>query len=104
MARKLRVEYPGAIYPVMNRGDHREPIFRNDLDHKKFLATLAEACTKTDWQTGWDRSRVGGPGEGRRAKDSDRATLAGGDSGDAQMDCNGVTHGNMDACGEPALG
>ena len=24
MARKLRVEYPGAIYHVMNRGDHRE--------------------------------------------------------------------------------
>jgi hypothetical protein len=27
MARKLRVEYPGAIYHVMNRGDRREPIF-----------------------------------------------------------------------------
>ena len=24
MARKLRVEYPGAIYHVMNRGDRRE--------------------------------------------------------------------------------
>ena len=23
MARKLRLEYPGAIYHVMNRGDHR---------------------------------------------------------------------------------
>jgi len=34
----------------MNRGDHREPIFRDDLDHKCFLTTLAEACTKTDWQ------------------------------------------------------
>jgi len=28
MARKLRVEYAGAIYHVMNRGDHREPIFK----------------------------------------------------------------------------
>ena len=27
MARKLRVEYPGAIYHVMNRGDRHEPIF-----------------------------------------------------------------------------
>jgi hypothetical protein len=26
MARKLRVEYPGAIYHVMNRGDRREPL------------------------------------------------------------------------------
>jgi hypothetical protein len=34
----------------MNRGDRREPIFRDDLDYKKFLTTLAEVCTKTDWQ------------------------------------------------------
>ena len=27
MARKLRVEYAGAIYHVMNRGDRRELIF-----------------------------------------------------------------------------
>jgi len=50
MPRALRIEYPGAIYHVMNRGDHREPIFRDDLDHTRFLATFAEACTKTDWQ------------------------------------------------------
>jgi REP element-mobilizing transposase RayT len=50
MARKLRLEYPGAIYHVMNRGDRREPIFRNDTDRIRFLETLGEACTKTDWQ------------------------------------------------------
>jgi hypothetical protein len=27
MARKLRVQYPGAIYPVMNRGGHRKIMF-----------------------------------------------------------------------------
>ncbi len=32
MPRKLRVEYPGAIYHVLNRGDRREPIFKNDAD------------------------------------------------------------------------
>jgi len=32
MARKLRVQYPGAIYHVMNRGDRREPIFKDDKD------------------------------------------------------------------------
>ena len=32
MARKLRVQYPGAIYHVMNRGDRREPIFTDDDD------------------------------------------------------------------------
>ena len=30
MPRKLRVEYEGAIYHVMNRGDRREPIFVDD--------------------------------------------------------------------------
>ena len=48
--RKLRVEYSGAIYHVMNRGDRREPIFKDNVDHRRFLETLAEACGKTDWQ------------------------------------------------------
>ena len=34
----------------MNPGDRREPIFRDDLDHKRFLITLADVCKKTDWQ------------------------------------------------------
>ena len=42
MARKLRVEYPGAVYHVMNRGDRREPIFRDDEDGQRFLDTLAQ--------------------------------------------------------------
>ena len=50
MARKLRLPYPGAIYHVMNRGDRREPIYHDDLDRQRFLATLAEACAKTGWQ------------------------------------------------------
>ena len=50
MARKLRVEYPGAVYHVMNRGDRREPIFQDDQDQKRFLETLAECCAKTGWQ------------------------------------------------------
>src|SRR5277367_442591 len=49
MARKLRLEYPGAIYHVMNRGDRGEPIFRDDADRKLFLETLDEACEKTGW-------------------------------------------------------
>jgi putative transposase len=50
MARKLRVQYPGAIYHVMNRGDPLEGIFRDDKDPELFLATLGEACAKADWQ------------------------------------------------------
>ena len=50
MARKLRVEYPGAMYHVMSRGDRREPIFKDDADRKRFVETLGEACAKTGWQ------------------------------------------------------
>jgi REP element-mobilizing transposase RayT len=50
MARKLRVEYPGAIYHVMNRGDRREEIFKDDPDRERLLAALGEVCVKTGWQ------------------------------------------------------
>jgi len=50
MPRKLRLEYDGAIYHVMNRGNRRENIFRDEMDRKRFLATLGEACGKTQWQ------------------------------------------------------
>ena len=50
MARRLRVEFPGAIYHVMNRGDRCEDIFYDDRDRESFLNTLGEACVKTNWQ------------------------------------------------------
>src|SRR5207248_10248565 len=46
----LRIQYEGAIYHAMNRGDHREDIFHDDHDRTLFLKTLGEACAKTDWQ------------------------------------------------------
>ena len=58
MPRKLRVQYPGAIYHVMNRGHRQEYIFLVDVDRQDFLKTLAVACQKTDyqihaWTTNW---------------------------------------------------
>ena len=50
MARKLCVEFLGAIYHVSIRGDRREEIFRDDQDQARFLETLAEARAKTGWQ------------------------------------------------------
>jgi len=44
------VEYEGAIYHVMNRGDRREPIFLSDEDREMFLETLAQACRKCGWR------------------------------------------------------
>jgi REP element-mobilizing transposase RayT len=32
MPRKLRIEYPGAMYHVMSRGDRREKIFVDDVE------------------------------------------------------------------------
>jgi len=50
MARKVRVEFAGALYHVINRGDRQEAISRDEQDRLRFLATLAEACLKTGWQ------------------------------------------------------
>ena len=50
MPRKIRVEYPGAMYHVMSRGDRQEDIYRNDIDRQDFIKTLAETCQKTGWQ------------------------------------------------------
>jgi len=50
MPRKLRLEYEGAIYHVMNRGDRRESIFLGEEDRQLFVETLGEACQKTGWQ------------------------------------------------------
>ena len=50
MPRKLRLEYPGAMYHIMSRGNRREKIFLDDVDRQDFIKTLAEACQKTNWQ------------------------------------------------------
>ena len=50
MARKARVEFAGAVYHVLDRGDRREPIFKDDADRRRFLETLAEVCQRTGWR------------------------------------------------------
>jgi REP element-mobilizing transposase RayT len=49
MARKPRIEYAGAVYHVMSRGNRQEAIFRDNRDREIFLDTLEEACAKTGW-------------------------------------------------------
>jgi REP element-mobilizing transposase RayT len=46
----MRVEYPGAIYHVMDRWDRREDIFLDEVDRQELLKTLAEGCQRTGWQ------------------------------------------------------
>lgn len=50
MPRKPRIEYPGAVYHVMSRGNHRQKVFREDNDCVLFLETLGEVCRRTGWK------------------------------------------------------
>ena len=45
MARAVRIEYGGAFYHVMARGNRRERIFRDEADRLLFYQTLREAGT-----------------------------------------------------------
>ena len=50
MPRQPRIEYEGAIYHVLSRGDRREDIVAGDEDRRRFRQALADACGKCDWQ------------------------------------------------------
>ena len=44
MARPLRIQYPGADYHVMNRGNRGEDIFLTNKDRQIFVDGLADSC------------------------------------------------------------
>lgn len=46
MSRKPRVWYPGAIYHIMCRGNHRHDIFRDEEDRQVYLERLLVAKTE----------------------------------------------------------
>ncbi len=50
MPRSPRIEYPGAYYHVLSRGNRREYILGSDEDKESFLETLGEACEQTAWR------------------------------------------------------
>jgi len=41
MARPLRIEFPGAVYHVISRGNGRQTIFRDNWDRERFLSVFA---------------------------------------------------------------
>jgi putative transposase len=59
MPRQLRLEYKGAVYHVMARGNRRESIYREDGDRLAWLDYLGQACQRT----GWESLRVGADGK-----------------------------------------
>jgi hypothetical protein len=46
MTRPLRIEFPGAVYPVMNRGNMGMDIYRTKRDRGKFLEYVGEAVKR----------------------------------------------------------
>jgi REP element-mobilizing transposase RayT len=50
MGRSLRVEYVGALYHVMNRGNARGMIFRDEKDYEFFKQWMGTVCGKAGWK------------------------------------------------------
>lgn len=49
MARKLRLEFPGAIYHVINRGNYRSYVFKTAGAKQAFEECLFAACERSGW-------------------------------------------------------
>jgi putative transposase len=49
MARKLRLEFPGACYHVLNRGNYRTDVFGSAGAKAAFEECLFAACRKSGW-------------------------------------------------------
>lgn len=49
MARSIRVEYAGAVYHVMARGQERGSIYRDEEDRRRFLSDLERVVSERRW-------------------------------------------------------
>jgi putative transposase len=52
MARLARIEYHGAIYHVINRGNYRRDVFDSAGSAGAFVAVLEEAVKRYEWELG----------------------------------------------------
>ena len=50
MARRLRIQFPGARYHVLNRGNYRRPVFASAGATQAFEKALGQACGLFRWQ------------------------------------------------------
>lgn len=50
MARPIRIELAGGLYHVTSRGDRREAIYLDDVDHEAWLTLFAEVCERYNWR------------------------------------------------------
>ena len=49
MSRPLRIEFAGAVYHVMTRGNAREAMFLDDEDREAFLSNLDRVAGPLRW-------------------------------------------------------
>ena len=73
MARKLRLQYEGAIYHVTVRGNGRQAIFLEDSNRERLLWRLAESCELYEFLK--DSPRAIGSREFRKWVDEEYAKL-----------------------------
>jgi len=50
LARPLRIEFEGALYHVMARGNAQGDIFLDDADRHAFIENLGRVCQRFDWR------------------------------------------------------
>ena len=50
MARKLRIQYEGALYHVINRGNYRRDVFESVGAAQAFEEALMETCEVNGWR------------------------------------------------------
>jgi REP element-mobilizing transposase RayT len=50
MPRRLRIEFEGAIYHVMARGNARQRIIRDDADRRRLLDGLEQTVVRHKWE------------------------------------------------------
>ena len=50
MARKPRIQFPGAIYHVITRGDGRQLLFHDDRHYERFTEGLETQVLRCNWQ------------------------------------------------------
>lgn len=63
MARKSRIQYPGAVCHVMSRGGCRESLFQDGEDREQFLVVLGDGEVSFDVRPrgAWRLKRTAGP-------------------------------------------
>ena len=49
MARQLRIQFDGALYHIISRGNERKMIFREEADRVKYLSILSTTIKRCNW-------------------------------------------------------